>query len=111
DRHLAGRMPALHALAERGVRTVASCTYKAVSNPNRAGLATGARPAVHRNTAYVLDPGTGKARGQSRTVRAGALLQALRRQGSTLLCVGWYVAEGKGADRGQPEALHVHGDC
>jgi len=110
DRHLAGRMPALHALAERGVRTVASCTYKAVSNPNRAGLATGARPAVHRNTAYVLDPGTGKARGQSRTVRAETLFQALRRQGRTLLSAGWYIVEGKGADRGDPEALYVQGD-
>ncbi|MFW5419508.1 alkaline phosphatase family protein [Nocardiopsis sp. CNT-189] len=110
DLHLAGRMPALHALAGQGVRAVASGTYKAVSNPNRAGLATGARPAVHLNTAYVLDPGTGKARGQNRAVHAETLFQALRRQGRTLLSAGWYIVEGKGADRGDPEALYVQGE-
>ncbi|GAB3496898.1 alkaline phosphatase family protein [Nocardiopsis coralliicola] len=108
DRH-ADRLPELHRLAEEGVRTVAAGTYKSVSNPNRAGIATGAPPRVHRNTAYVLDPRTGRARGQNRRLEAETLFEAARRQGRTLLSAGWYIVQRRGADPGDPAALYTQG--
>ncbi|WP_082126708.1 alkaline phosphatase family protein [Allosalinactinospora lopnorensis] len=109
DRHLDSRLPHLRSLAAAGVRGVASCTYKAVSNPNRASLATGARPAVHGNAAYVLHPATGRATGQTRRLAAETLAQSLRRQGRTVLAAGWYIVWSKGAAYGDPGALYTQG--
>jgi arylsulfatase A-like enzyme len=109
DAHLADRMPHLHRLAREGVRSVAACTYKAVSNPNRAGIATGARPHVHGNAAYVLDPDTGRAVGQTRTVTAETLAQGLRRQGLLVLASGWYIVHDKGVAYRDPGGLYTQG--
>ncbi|RCV56298.1 alkaline phosphatase family protein [Marinitenerispora sediminis] len=111
DRYLdTPRLANLRALLTSGSEAVAGCTYKAVSNPNRASMATGAWPAVHGNAAYVLDPATGRAVGQSRTVNAETVAQSLRRQGRTVLAAGWYIVEGRGAAYGDPEGLYTQGD-
>ncbi|WP_017627149.1 alkaline phosphatase family protein [Nocardiopsis chromatogenes] len=109
EAHLDGCAPVLAGLMRSGAHAVMECTYKSVSNPNRASTATGARPAVHRNTAYVLDPATGKARGQTRAMRAETLAEALRRQGRTVLSAGWYIVEDRGTAYGDPEALYTQG--
>ncbi|MGI5118370.1 alkaline phosphatase family protein [Marinactinospora thermotolerans] len=108
DRHAAS-LPNLHALAASGTRTVAGCTYKAVSNPNRASLATGALPATHGNTAYVLDPATGRARGQTRVLAVENMVQSLRRQGRTVVSAGWYIVQDRGVSYGDPDGLYTQG--
>ncbi|GAA3756167.1 hypothetical protein GCM10022205_49170 [Spinactinospora alkalitolerans] len=110
DAHLdGGLLPNLRSLAKAGGRSVAACTYKAVSNPNRASLATGARPAVHGNVAYVLDPATGRAIGQTRILTAENIAQSLRRQGGTVVSAGWYIVQDEGAAYGDPEGLYTQG--
>ncbi|MFC7328926.1 alkaline phosphatase family protein [Marinactinospora rubrisoli] len=111
DRHLdTPRLANLRELLRSGSDAVAGCTYKAVSNPNRTSLATGAWPALHGNSAYVLDPATGRAVGQTRIVNAETIAQSLRRQDRTLLAAGWYIVQDKGAAYGDPEALYTQGD-
>ncbi|MDA2803068.1 alkaline phosphatase family protein [Nocardiopsis suaedae] len=107
DEHLDACAPVLSGLMWTGSHATMGGTYKSVSNPNRASAATGARPEVHRNTAYVLDPATGKARGQTRTMRAETLAEALRRQGRTVLSAGWYIVEDRGTAYGDPEGLYT----
>ncbi|WP_026128649.1 alkaline phosphatase family protein [Nocardiopsis halophila] len=102
-------MPNLAALVRSGTHATMGCTYKAVSNPNRASAATGARPVVHRNSAYVLDPRTGRARGQTRAMEAETLAEALRRQGRTVLSAGWYIVQNRGTAYGDPEGLYTQG--
>lgn len=109
EEDLDGCAPVLAGLMRSGAHAVMQCTYKSVSNPNRASAATGARPEVHRNTAYVLDPATGKARGQTRAMRAETLAEALRRQGRTVLSAGWYIVEDRGTAYGDPEGLYTQG--
>ncbi|MDA8372261.1 MAG: alkaline phosphatase family protein [Nocardiopsaceae bacterium] len=110
DAHLDSRLPHLRSLSERGSRSTAACTYKAVSNPNRAGLATGARPRVHGNAAYVLDPARGRVIGQTRDIAAETVAQSLRRQGRSVLSAGWYIIQDKGVSFGDPEGLYTQGD-
>jgi hypothetical protein len=67
-----GRVPMPHyeALRRRGSRSIATATYRAISNPSRASMATGAHPATHHNAAYVYDPVTNTVIGQNRRIDA-----------------------------------------
>ncbi|WP_017619285.1 alkaline phosphatase family protein [Nocardiopsis gilva] len=109
DAYLHDRLPRLRSLADRGSLATAACTYKTVSNPSRSGTATGARPIVHGNVAYVLDPRTGKAIGQTRDIAAETIAQSLRRQYRNVLSAGWYIVQDKGASYGNPEGLYTQG--
>ncbi|GAA1991943.1 ectonucleotide pyrophosphatase/phosphodiesterase [Nocardiopsis rhodophaea] len=109
DAHLHARLPRLRSLVTRGSLATAACTYKTVSNPSRAGIATGARPIVHGNAAYVLDPGSGKAIGQTRDIAAETIAQSLRRQHRNVLSAGWYIVQDKGVTYGDPEGLYTQG--
>ncbi|GAA3750045.1 alkaline phosphatase family protein [Salinactinospora qingdaonensis] len=106
----AGELPVLRALADNGGRSTVSCSYKAISNPNRSSLATGAWPAIHRNTAYVLAPDTGRAIGQTRRLDAETIAQSLRRQNRTVLAAGWYIVQKRGSDYGDPAGLYTQSE-
>jgi len=82
-------MPHLDALRRRGTLSVATGTYRAISNPNRTSLATGAFPATHHNSAYVYDPVANVITRQSRVSNAETITQSLTRQGRTVAAAGW----------------------
>lgn len=100
-------MPNLDALRARGGLSIASGTYRAISNPNRTSLATGAHPSTHHNAAYVYDPVANVITGQTRSSAAENIAQSLVRQARTVAAAGWYVVEGKGTRYGDPDALYT----
>lgn len=102
-------MPNLEKLRRRGSLSVATGTYRAISNPNRTSLATGAYPSTHHNAAYVYDLVADVITGQTRVSNAENIAQSLTRQGRTVAAAGWYVVEGRGARYGDPNALYTQG--
>ncbi|GLY20358.1 alkaline phosphatase family protein [Micromonospora sp. NBRC 101691] len=108
-------MPHLRALIADGVHGVAEGSYSSYSNSSRATTATGAYPAVHRNTGYYLNQETDRTVSQERYVEPGVetIAQSLRRQGRTAAYLQWYVVQNHGATYGDPEALYVQpgGNC
>lgn len=106
-------MPNLSRLMDEGTKTIGTGTYKTISNPSRASIVTGAYPEVHENVAYVYDPERGEVRGQSRSLSAETLTQALARQGKTTASVQWYMVQNHGNTYGDPDHLYVQpgGDC
>ncbi|MFI0452018.1 alkaline phosphatase family protein [Actinomadura sp. 6N118] len=100
-------MPHLDALRKRGSLSFATGTYRAISNPNRASLATGAFPSTHHNSAYVYDPVSNVITGQNRTIDAENIAESLTRQGRTIASAGWYIVENKGAYYGDPARLYT----
>ncbi|GAA2595886.1 alkaline phosphatase family protein [Actinomadura fulvescens] len=100
-------MPNLDALRRRGSLSFATGTYRAISNPNRASLATGAFPSTHHNAAYVYDRASNVITGQNRTINAETIAQSLTRQGRTIASAGWYIVENKGAYYGDPSRLYT----
>jgi arylsulfatase A-like enzyme len=100
-------MPNLDALRRRGSLSIATGTYRAISNPNRTSLATGAYPATHHNAAFVYDPVANMITGQSRVSDAENIAQSLTRQGRTIASAGWYIVENNGAFFGNPSALYT----
>lgn len=101
--------PALDALRARGSQSFAASTYRAISNPARASLATGAYPATHHNAAYVFNEAANTVLGQNRTIDAENIATSITRQGGTVASVGWYIVENKGTYQGNPAALYVPG--
>lgn len=83
--------PNLDSLASRGSLSTISGTYHTISNPSRASMSTGAYPETHDNAAYIYDPATNRAQGQSRF----------------LASVQWYMVQNYGATYGDPEHLYV----
>ncbi|MEV0830207.1 alkaline phosphatase family protein [Nonomuraea rubra] len=104
-----GRVPTpnLDRLAARGVLTVADATFHTVSNPCRASMSTGAYPEVHGNVAYVYDPVSGRAQGQSRFLAAETIAESLAAEGRTVASVQWYMVQDHGVRYGDPEHLYV----
>ncbi|GAA3647250.1 ectonucleotide pyrophosphatase/phosphodiesterase [Nonomuraea antimicrobica] len=104
-----GRVPTpnLDALAARGVLAVAEATFHTVSNPCRASMSTGAYPEVHGNVAYVYDPMSGRAQGQSRLLAAETIAESLAAEGRTVASVQWYMIQDHGVRYGDPEHLYV----
>ncbi|WP_157245377.1 alkaline phosphatase family protein [Nonomuraea typhae] len=99
--------PQLDRLAARGTLAVAEGTFHTVSNPCRASMSTGAYPEVHGNVAYVFDPVSGRAQGQSRFLAAQTIAEALAAEGRTVASVQWYMIQNHGVRYGDPEHLYV----
>lgn len=99
--------PSLDALASRGSLSTISGTYHTISNPSRASMSTGAYPETHDNAAYIYDPATNRAQGQSRFLAAETIAQVLAAEGKTLASVQWYMVQNYGATYGDPEHLYV----
>ncbi|MEV0381115.1 alkaline phosphatase family protein [Nonomuraea sp. NPDC050643] len=99
--------PTLDRLAARGALAVAEATFHTVSNPCRASMSTGAYPEVHGNVAYVYDPVSGRAQGQSRFLAAETIAEALAAGGRTVASVQWYMIQDHGVRYGDPEHLYV----
>ncbi|MEV0620042.1 alkaline phosphatase family protein [Nonomuraea sp. NPDC050404] len=109
DPRYLGRVPTpnLDRLAARGALTTADATYHTVSNPCRASMSTGAYPEVHGNVAYVYDPVSGRAQGQSRFLAAETIAESLAAEGRTVASVQWYMVQDHGVRYGDPEHLYV----
>ncbi|SDI14311.1 alkaline phosphatase family protein [Nonomuraea jiangxiensis] len=86
---------------------MAEATFHTVSNPCRASMSTGAYPEVHGNVAYVFDPVSGRARGQSRFLAAETIAETLAAEGRTVASVQWYMIQDHGVRYGDPEHLYV----
>ncbi|MEV4177530.1 alkaline phosphatase family protein [Nonomuraea sp. NPDC049709] len=99
--------PNLDRLMARGVLATAEATFHTVSNPCRASMSTGAYPEVHGNVAYVYDPVSGRAQGQSRFLAAETIAEALAAEGRTVASVQWYMIQDHGVRYGDPEHLYV----
>ncbi len=99
--------PNLDSLASRGSLSTISGTYHTISNPSRASMSTGAYPETHDNAAYIYDPATNRAQGQSRFLAAETIAQVLAAEGKTLASVQWYMVQNYGATYGDPEHLYV----
>lgn len=104
-----GRVPTpnLDALASRGSLSTVSGTYHTISNPSRASMSTGAYPEVHDNAAYIYDPVTNRAQGQSRFLAAETIAEVLADEGKTMASVQWYMVQNHGVTYGDPEHLYV----
>lgn len=101
-----GATPHLDALVARGSLSVATSTWKTISNSARASLVTGAYPEVHANASYYYDLEQDRAQGQSRALEAETLAQALGRQGRLVAAVQWYMVQDYGTAFG--DALHLY---
>lgn len=69
--------------------------------------AAGAHPEVHGNVAYVYDPVSGRAQGQSRFLAAETIAESLAAEGRTVASVQWYMIQDHGVRFGDPEHLYV----
>lgn len=101
------RTPNLFGLARRGSLSIADGTFHTVSNPSRASMSTGAYPEIHGNAAYVFDPETNRAHGQTRFLAAETIAEALAAEGKTMASVQWYMVQNHGVIYGDPEHLYV----
>jgi arylsulfatase A-like enzyme len=102
-------MPNFEELQRRGSLSIATSTYRAISNPARTSLATGAYPATHHNAAFFYDPITNVIVGQNGRMDAENIAQSLSRQDRTIAAAGWYIIENAGAYYGNPSALYTAG--
>ena len=99
--------PNLDALASRGSLTTADSTFPTMSNPARASMSTGAYPETHGNAAYYFDVEKGEAVGQTRSLTAETIFEALAAEGRTTAAVQWYMVQDHGASFGDPERLYL----
>ena len=99
--------PNIDALASRGSLSVVESTFTTKSNPTRASMSTGANPEVHGNAAYYFDESTNEAVGQTRSLEAETISQALAAEGRTTAAVQWYMVQDHGVSYGDPENLYV----
>jgi arylsulfatase A-like enzyme len=99
--------PNIDALAGRGSLSTAVSTFTTKSNPTRASLSTGAYPEVHGNASYYFDGATNEAVGQSRSLAAETISQALAAEGKTTAAVQWYMVQDYGSSYGVPEHLYL----
>ncbi|WP_129667920.1 alkaline phosphatase family protein [Phytoactinopolyspora endophytica] len=104
-----GRVPTpnLDQLAAHGSLSTAETTFHTVSNPVRASMSTGAYPETHGNVAYIYDPESDTAQGQSRFLAAETIAEALAAEGRTIASVQWYMIQNNGVTYGDPEHLYV----
>ena len=99
--------PNIDSLAGRGSLSVADGVYPTISNPARASMSTGAYPETHGNAAYFFDEEAGEAVGETRSLAAETITQALAAGGRTTAAVQWYMVQDHGASYGDPENLYV----
>src|SRR5918995_2909821 len=104
-----GRVPTpnLDALASRGSLSLADGTFHTLSNPSRASMSTGVYPEVHGNAAYFFNEETNRAVGQTRSLAAETINQALADGGKTTSSVQWYMVQNHGTAYGDPQHLYV----
>ncbi|MEU9504673.1 alkaline phosphatase family protein [Micromonospora sp. NPDC048170] len=108
-------LPNLRALIEAGTYGVADGTYSSYSNSSRTTTATGAYPAVHRNTGYYYNHDTNRGVSQERYIEPGVetIAHSLKRQDRTSAYLQWYAVQNYGATYGDPAALYTQpgGNC
>ena len=99
--------PHLDKLAHRGSLTTTSGCFPSISNTSWATVATGAWPETHLNTPYFIDPGTGRAVSQNRTLQAQSIAEAVTAAGGTVASVQYFIVQNHGTVFGDPRALYV----
>ncbi|MFI1195039.1 alkaline phosphatase family protein [Micromonospora sp. NPDC020750] len=108
-------LPNIRALIENGAHGVADGSYSSYSNSSRTTTATGAYPAVHRNTGYYYNHETNRGVSQERYIEPGVetIAQSLKRQDRTSAYLQWYAVQNYGATYGDPAALYTQpgGNC
>jgi hypothetical protein len=62
---------------------------------------------VHGNAAYFFNGATNRAVGQTRTLAAETINQALASAGKTTASVQWYMVQNHGTAYGDPEHLYI----
>jgi len=105
--------PNLDMLAATGSLSMATGTFKTLSNPSRASMSTGAFPETHGNAAFVYDRETNRAIAQTRFLAAETIAQSIARAGLTQASVQWYMVQDHGVTYGDPRHLYVQpvGEC
>lgn len=108
-------LPNLRALIADGTFGVADGSYSSYSNSSRTTTATGAYPAVHRNTGYYYNQETDRGVSQERHIEPGVetIAHSLKRQDRTAAYLQWYAVQNYGATYGDPAALYTQpgGNC
>ncbi|WP_433390740.1 alkaline phosphatase family protein [Micromonospora sp. KLBMP9576] len=108
-------LPNLRALIADGSFGVADGSYSSYSNSSRTTTATGAYPAVHRNTGYYYNHESDRGVSQERYIEPGVetIAQSLKRQDRTSAYLQWYAVQNYGATYGDPAALYTQpgGTC
>ncbi|WP_326564371.1 alkaline phosphatase family protein [Micromonospora peucetia] len=108
-------LPNLRALIEAGTYGVADGSYSSYSNSSRTTTATGAYPAVHRNTGYYYNHESDRGVSQERYIEPGVetIAHSLKRQDRTSAYLQWYAVQNYGATYGDPAALYTQpgGNC
>ena len=99
--------PNIDALTARGSLSIAESIYPTISNPARASMSTGAYPERHGNAAYFFDDEAGEVVGETRSLAAETITQALAAEGRTTAAVQWYMVQDHGASYGDPDHLYV----
>ncbi|TDC52405.1 alkaline phosphatase family protein [Jiangella ureilytica] len=99
--------PNLDALTRRGVIGTTTGAFPSITNTSWASVATGAWPRTHLNTPYFLDPATGRAVSQSRTLQAQSIAEAVTAAGGTVASVQFFIIQNHGVVFGDPRALYV----
>ncbi|WP_084470064.1 alkaline phosphatase family protein [Jiangella gansuensis] len=99
--------PNLDQLTRRGVLGTTTGCFPSITNTSWASVATGAWPRTHLNTPYFLDPSTGRAVSQNRTLEAQSIAEAVAAAGGTVASVQFFIVQNHGVVFGDPRALYV----
>ncbi len=99
--------PNLDALTRRGVVGATTGCFPSITNTSWASVVSGAWPRTHLNTPYFLDPATGRAVSQSRTLEAQTIAEVVTAAGGTVASVQFFILQNHGVVFGDPRALYV----
>lgn len=99
--------PHLDELTRRGVVGTSTGCFPSITNTSWASVVTGAWPRTHLNTPYFIDPATGRAVSQSRTLEAQSIAEAVTAGGGTVASVQFFIIQNHGVVFGDPRALYV----
>ncbi|MEU5939650.1 alkaline phosphatase family protein [Micromonospora sp. NPDC047548] len=99
--------PHLDELARQGSLGTTSGCFPSISNTSWATIATGAWPHTHLNTPYFIDPSSGRAVSQTRTLEAQSIAEAVTAAGGTVASVQFFIVQNHGTVYGDPRALYV----
>ncbi|MQY16248.1 hypothetical protein SRB5_64460 [Streptomyces sp. RB5] len=99
--------PHIDELARHGSLGTTTGVFPSITNSSWATVATGAWPATHHNTPYFLDPATGLAVSQARTMDAQSIAEAVTGAGGTVASVQFFIVQNHGAVFGDPRALYA----
>ncbi|MEV0806299.1 alkaline phosphatase family protein [Micromonospora sp. NPDC050200] len=99
--------PHLSELARRGSLGTTTGCFPSITNTSWATVATGAWPQTHLNTPYFLDPSTGRAVSQSRTLEAESIAEAVTAAGGTVASVQFFIVQNHGTVYGDPRGLYL----